>query len=256
MAKGSTPAWGEGVVCRCLTDRTTTAPSCHPPPMDFGSATRARLLTELPWKPIRGRPGRLVLDGRSERSSRSWPGRRPPRRRHEQDCPRPDRDCPAGGRRADLVRQAERRRLDTLATPEAFERKRRELELIQDCLMRQAAEPVSAVVLLVLLAVTAGAGVVAPDLRGAARRNEARLRCAGAEAGLTVAFLCGSLGRKHVHFSRSATVSLTRSMSGVPRFGSRIILLKLRKICHSFVGQTIGVGRRRWSRSSGAVGRP
>ena len=109
MAKGSTPAWGEGVVCRCLTDRTTTAPSCHPPPMDFGSATRSRLLTELPWKPIRGCPGRLVLDGLSERFVEELAGPDVPRvAAHEQDRPRPRRDCPARGRRAHLVRQAGR----------------------------------------------------------------------------------------------------------------------------------------------------
>ncbi len=36
--------------------------------MDCGSKTRADLLAELPWRPIRGCPGRLVLDGLSERS--------------------------------------------------------------------------------------------------------------------------------------------------------------------------------------------
>ena len=133
MAKGSTPAWGEGVVCRCLTDRTTTAPSCHPPPMDFGSATRARLLTELPWKPIRGCPGRLVLDGLSERFVEELAGPASPA------SPLTSKMAPdpivivqlADGGLISYVKP-DGRWLHTLATPEAFERKCRQLELIQD----------------------------------------------------------------------------------------------------------------------------
>jgi len=96
--------------------------------MDIGSATFTQLLTDLPWKPIRGCSGRLVLAGLSERTVEDLAGM----------------IAPASIRTSTVARdpvvivqlvdgglisyvKPDGRYLHTLATPEAFERKVRQL---------------------------------------------------------------------------------------------------------------------------------
>jgi hypothetical protein len=96
--------------------------------MDRGSNTREHLLADLPWKPIRGCPGRLVLDGLSDRSAEDLAGLA---------GPVPVRTSPVAPDPVVVVQLADGglisyvkpdgRWLHTLATPEAFERKVRQL---------------------------------------------------------------------------------------------------------------------------------
>jgi hypothetical protein len=96
--------------------------------MTLGSTTREQLLVLLPWKPIRGCPGRLVLPGLSERSPTELAG-------HSAPVP----TSTSGVARDPVVIvqlldgglisyvKPDGRYLHTLATPEAFERKLRQL---------------------------------------------------------------------------------------------------------------------------------
>ena len=98
--------------------------------MALGTTTREQLQAELPWKPIRGCPGRLVLVGLSERSIEELAGV----------------TSPASVRTSKMARdpvvivqlvdgglisyvKPDGRYLHTLATPEAFERKVRQIGL-------------------------------------------------------------------------------------------------------------------------------
>ncbi len=90
--------------------------------------TREDLLAELVWKPIRGCPGRLVHDGLSDRSVEDLAGLA---------TPLPARNTPVAPDPVVIVqlpdggiisyRKADGRYLHTLATPEAFLRKLRQL---------------------------------------------------------------------------------------------------------------------------------
>ena len=96
--------------------------------MDYGTATRARLLADLPWRPIRGCPGRLVLDGLSERSVEDLAGlSNPAAVRTSRVAPDPVVvvQLPDGGLISYV--KPDGRLLHTLATPDAFERKLRQL---------------------------------------------------------------------------------------------------------------------------------
>ena len=96
--------------------------------MEIGSNTREHLLTELPWKPIRGCPGRLVLDGLSERPVEELAGvdgRLPIRTGAVAPDPVVVVQLPDGGLISYV--KPDGRLQHTLATPEAFERKLRQL---------------------------------------------------------------------------------------------------------------------------------
>ena len=96
--------------------------------MDYGSTTREHLLVEMPWKPIRGCPGRLVLDGLSERSAEDLAGLSHPasiRTSTVAADPVVIVQLPDGGLISYV--KPDGRYLHTLATPEAFERKVRQL---------------------------------------------------------------------------------------------------------------------------------
>jgi len=96
--------------------------------MDFGSTARARLLADLPWRPIRGCPGRLVLNGLSERSVEDLA---------EMTAPASVRTSPVTRDPVVVVQLADGglisylkpdgRYLHTLATREAFARKLKQL---------------------------------------------------------------------------------------------------------------------------------
>jgi hypothetical protein len=96
--------------------------------MTLGSTTREQLLAELPWKPIRGCPGRLVLDGLSERTVEELAGLTSPALARTSNVARDPivvAQLPDGGLISYV--KPDGRYLHTLATPEAFERKRRQL---------------------------------------------------------------------------------------------------------------------------------
>lgn len=96
--------------------------------MDLGSRTREALLAELSWSPIRGCPGRLVLDGLSARSVEDLvrvPGPLPERVSARARDPVVIAQLPDGG--VISYRKPDGRYLHTLATPEAFARKVRQL---------------------------------------------------------------------------------------------------------------------------------
>ena len=96
--------------------------------MDVGSKTREQLLAELPWTPIRGCPGRLVLDGLSERSTQELAGltsSASPRTSKIARDPVVVVQLVDGGLISYV--KPDGRYLHTLATPEAFARKLRQL---------------------------------------------------------------------------------------------------------------------------------
>jgi hypothetical protein len=96
--------------------------------MDIGTATRAHLMAELPWKPIRGCPGRLVVDGLSERSVEELAGLISPASPRTSNVARDPIlavQLPDGGLISYV--KPDGRYLHTLATPDAFERKVRQL---------------------------------------------------------------------------------------------------------------------------------
>ncbi len=90
--------------------------------------TREDLLAELVWKPIRGCPVRLVHDGLSDRSVEDLVGLATPlpvRTTALAPDPVVIAQLPDGG--IISYRKADGRYLHTLATPEAFQRKLRQL---------------------------------------------------------------------------------------------------------------------------------
>ena len=90
--------------------------------------TRAQLLVEVPWKPIRGCPGRLVLDGLSERSVEEMAGLASPASvRTSKMAPDPVVVVQLVDGGLISYFKPDGRYLHTLATPEAFERKLRQL---------------------------------------------------------------------------------------------------------------------------------
>jgi len=96
--------------------------------MNQGSKTREQLLAELPWKPVRGCPGRLVLDGLSERSVEDLAGLASPASVRTSNVARDlvvVVQLPDGG----IISYVKPDGLypHTLATPETFERKLRQL---------------------------------------------------------------------------------------------------------------------------------
>ncbi len=96
--------------------------------MDHGSNTREHLLADLPWKSIRGCPGRLVLDGLSDRSVEDLAGLAgsvPVRSSAVARDPVVIVQLVDGGLISYV--KPDGRYLHTLATPEAFERKLRQL---------------------------------------------------------------------------------------------------------------------------------
>jgi hypothetical protein len=96
--------------------------------MDIGSATFAQLLADLPWRPVRGCPGRLVLPGLSERTVEDLAGLSHPAAVRTSTVAR---DPVLVVQLADggiiSYRKPDGRCLHTLATPEAFVRKIRQL---------------------------------------------------------------------------------------------------------------------------------
>lgn len=96
--------------------------------MTSGPVTRAQLLAERPWKPIRGCPGRLVLDGLSERSVEDLAGlTSPASARLSPMAPDPVLVVQLADGGLISYRKPDGRYLHTLATTEAFERKCRQL---------------------------------------------------------------------------------------------------------------------------------
>jgi hypothetical protein len=96
--------------------------------MPLGTKRREQLLAELPWRPIRGCPGRLVLDGLSERPVEELAGLTSPASvRTSKIAPDPVVVVQLVNGGLISYRKPDGRHLHTLATPEAFERKLRQL---------------------------------------------------------------------------------------------------------------------------------
>ena len=96
--------------------------------METGTKTREHLLVELPWKPIRGCPGRLVHDGLSDRPVEELAGLpAPPQVRSSAVAPDPVMIVQLADGGLISYRKSDGRYLHTLATPEAFLRKLRQL---------------------------------------------------------------------------------------------------------------------------------
>ena len=96
--------------------------------MEQGSKTREQLLTELSWRPIPGCPGRLVHDGLSERSVEDLAGLAvPPKVRSSAVARDPLMIVQLSDGGLISYCKPDGRYLHTLATPEAFLRKLRQL---------------------------------------------------------------------------------------------------------------------------------
>ncbi len=96
--------------------------------MERPTRTREQLLAEHSWRPIPGCPGRLVLDGLSDRAVEDLVGLPAPAPVRSSAVARdPVAIVPLSDGGLISYRKPDGRHVHTLATPEAFERKLRQL---------------------------------------------------------------------------------------------------------------------------------